>query len=132
MSNDNCESDVSPTESQTTRTVGNIPRGSWEIPEVSTSSDVERSAKVRCHNADMHVSGKSDSPIVPEKPANKTGPMSVAESVEERGLPKENVGQSPLAPDTEPIRRVASIDRNTVNEAGYRWAVMIQGRSRMR
>ena len=93
MSNDNGESDVIPTESETTRTVGNGPRGSWEIPEASTSSDVDRSEKVRCHNADMHASGKSDSLVVPEKQANKAGQQTAAESVEERGLTKENVNQ---------------------------------------
>ena len=86
MSNDNGESDVSPTESQTTRTVGNIPRGCREIPEASTSSDVDRSEKARCHHVDRHVSGKSDSLIVPEKQANNAGPPTVAESVEERRL----------------------------------------------
>ena len=96
MSDDNGEPDVTSTESRTTRTVGNIPRGSWEIPETSTSSDVDRSEKVRCHNADMHVSGKSDSLIVPEKQANNTGQPTVAESVEERRLTKENVNQSLL------------------------------------
>ena len=93
MSNDNGESDVSPTESQITRTVGNIPHGSWEIPEASTSSDVDRSEKARCHNADMHASGKSDSFVVPEKRANNAGPQSAAESVEERRLTEENASQ---------------------------------------
>ena len=32
MSNDHGESDVTPTESETTRTVGNFPRGSRETP----------------------------------------------------------------------------------------------------
>ena len=90
MSNVNGESDVSPTESETTRTVGNDPRGSWEIPETSLSLEMDRSEKVRCHNADMHVSGKSDSLVVPEKRANKAGPQTAAESVEERRLTKEN------------------------------------------
>jgi hypothetical protein len=90
MSNVNGESDVSPTESETTRTVGNNPRGSWEIPETSLSLEMDRSEKVRCHNSDMHVSGKSDSLVVPEKRANNTGPQTVAEPVEERRLTKEN------------------------------------------
>ena len=95
-SNDKGESDVSPTEFKTTRRVGSIPRGSWEIPETSTSSDADRSEKVRCHNADMHVSGESDSLVVPEKRSNNTGHQTVAESVEERGLTKENASQSLL------------------------------------
>ena len=95
-SDDKGESDGTPTESEATRTVGNIPRGSWEIPETSASSDADRSEKARCHNSDMHVSGKSDSPIVPEKQANKAGQPTAAESVEERGLTKENANQSLL------------------------------------
>ena len=96
MSDDNGEPDVTSTESRTTRTVGNNLHGSWEIPETSTSSDVDRSEKVRCHNADAHVSGKSDSPVVPEKQTNNAGQPMAAESVEERGLTKENANQSLL------------------------------------
>ena len=44
----------------------------------------------------MHVAGESDSSIVPEKPANNGGVPPPAESVEERGLTKENTGQSLL------------------------------------
>ena len=88
------EFDVAPTESETTGTVENFPHGSREAPETSVSREADRSAKARGHTADMHVSGESDSPIVPEKPANKTGPPTVAESVEGRGLTKENVRQS--------------------------------------
>ena len=51
------------------------------------------SYKVRCHNADMDVSGKSDSLVVPEKRANKAGQPTAAESVEERRLTKEYVKQ---------------------------------------
>ncbi len=93
MSNVNGESDVSPTESKTTRTVGNNPRGSWEIPETSLSLEMDRSEKARSHNADMHVSGKSDSFVSPEKRANKAGPQTAAESVEERRLTEENASQ---------------------------------------
>ena len=96
ISNDNGESDVTPTESEAIRTVGNIPHGSWEIPETSLSLEMDRSAKARCHNADVHVSGKSDSLVVPEKRANKAGQPTAAESVEERGLTKENANQSLL------------------------------------
>jgi hypothetical protein len=108
------------------------PRGSWEIPETSLSLEMDRSEKARSHNADMHVPGKSDSLVVPEKRANNAGQPTAAESVEERRLPKENVDQFAAAPDTEPIRRFGWIGRRTVSEAWYRWAVIIQGRSRMR
>ena len=86
MSNVNGESDVSPTESKTTRTDGSFPRGNWEIPETSLSLERDRSGKVRCHHPDMHVAGKSDSLVVPEKQANKAGPQTAAESVEERSV----------------------------------------------
>lgn len=88
---------VSPTESKTTRTVGNFSHGNREIPVISASSmEADRSEKARCHNTDMNVTGKSHSPIVPEKPANKDGVPPPAESAEGRGLTKENTGQSLL------------------------------------
>ena len=93
MSNDHGESDNTSTESRTTRTDGNNPRGSWEIPETSLSLEMDRSEKARCHNADMHVSGKSDSFVLPQKRANNAGPQTAAESVEERRLTKENASQ---------------------------------------
>ncbi len=86
MSNVNGESDVSPTKPQTTRTDGSFPRGNWEIPETSLSLERDRSGKARCHNPDMHVTGKSDSLVVHEKQANKAGPQTAAESVEERSV----------------------------------------------
>ena len=74
MSNDYGESDVTPTESRTTCTVGNVSRGSRETPAISVSfKETDRSEKARCHNADMHVSGESDGSIVPEKQTNKAG-----------------------------------------------------------
>ena len=93
MPNDKGESDVTRTESQTTRTDGNFPHGSREIPDTSISREMDRSEKARCHNADMHVSGKSDSFVLPKKQANNAGPSSAAESVEERRLTKENASQ---------------------------------------
>jgi len=97
MSNEHGESDVTPTESQIIRTAGNFPHGNREIPETSvTPMATDRSEKARGHNSDMDVSGKSDSFVVPKKRANKTGPPPVAESVEGRRLPKENIGQSLL------------------------------------
>jgi hypothetical protein len=88
MMNVNGKSNMIPTESETTRTVGNFSRGSRETPVTSTSSvEVDRSEKARGHNPDMHVIGESDGSIVPEKLANKTG-TPVAELVEGRGPPK--------------------------------------------
>jgi len=50
----------------------------------------------------MNECGKSDSPVVPAKPPNKTV-RAVAEVVEERGLAKGNTTR-PTIPDTEPDR----------------------------
>ena len=94
MSNINGESDVTPTESKTTGTVGHFPHGSRETPATSASPmGADRSEKARGHTPDRHVAGESDSPIVPKKPANKDSGSLSAESVEGRGLTKENVEQ---------------------------------------
>ena len=53
------EFDVASTESRTTCMIGNNPRGSCEMPGTSSFSELYRSEKVRCRNANMHVSGKS-------------------------------------------------------------------------
>src|SRR6266849_8255474 len=91
------ESDGTPTESKTTGTVGNFPHGSRETPETSAfPMEAERSEKARGHNTDMHVTGESHSFIVPKKPANKGRVPRPAESVEGRGLTKENTEQSLL------------------------------------
>ena len=97
MSNDRGESDVTPTESKTTGTVGNFPHGSRETPVPSVSPmGADRSEKARGHNADMHVIGESYSSIVPKKPANKGRVPRPAELAEGRGLTKENTEQSLL------------------------------------
>ena len=137
MTNDHGESDVSPTESEATRTVGNIPHGSWEIQATSVSAEADRSEKARCHNADMHVAGKSDSLVVPEKRANKVG--ITAESVEERRLTKENDKQLLLVRTQSRFARLRTVWRTrsettcsrNLAHAGTSF-VTIQGRSRMR
>ena len=97
MSNVNGKSGVSPTESETTSTVGNFSHGSRETPATSVSPmEADRSEKARGLKSDMHVSGESDSSIVPQKPANKGGVPLPAESAEGRGLTEENTGQSLL------------------------------------
>ena len=94
ISGSNGESEMIPTESETTSTVGNFSHGSQEIPSTSVSfMETDRSEKARCHKSDMHVAGKSDSPIVPEKPANNGGVPPPAELAEGRGLTEENVWQ---------------------------------------
>lgn len=97
MSNINGESDVTPTESQTTGTVGHFSHGSRETPATSASSmEADRSEKARGHKSDRHVAGESDGSIVPEKPANKGGVPLPAELAEGRELTKENTGPSLL------------------------------------
>lgn len=97
MSNVIGKSGVTPTESKTTGTVGNFSHGSRETPVTSVfRKEAERSEKARCHNSDMHVTGESHSSIVPGKPANKGGVPEPAESVEGRGLTKENTERSLL------------------------------------
>ena len=96
MSNVNGESGVTPTESQTTGTVENLSRGSREAPETSAAHATDRSEKSRCRTSDMHVSGESDSFIVPQKPANNGSGSLSAESVEGRRLTEENARQSLL------------------------------------
>ena len=97
MSNTNGESDVPPTESKTTGTVGHFPHGSRETPVTSASPmEADRSEKARGHKSDRHVVGESDSSTVPEKPANKGGVPLPAELAEGRELTKEITGQSLL------------------------------------
>jgi hypothetical protein len=88
----------------------------------------------------MHVSGKSDSLVVPEKQANKAGQPTAAESVEERRLTKENVNQSLLVRTQSPSCQVARTAWRTrritfcSRKLGHAMMkfVSIQGRSRMR
>ena len=97
MSNANGKSDVTPTESETTGTVGNFPHGSRETPAASTAPmAVDRLEKAQGHKSNAHVAGESDSSIVPGKSANKGSVPLPAESMEGRGLTKENAGQSLL------------------------------------
>jgi RNA-directed DNA polymerase len=118
MSNDHGESDVTPTESETTGTVGNFPRGSRETLETSASREADRSEKARCRKSDAHVSGESDSSIVPKKRANNDGVPPSAESVEGRGLTKENAEPSLL--DRTQCRKPRSRGLLGVREAAQR------------
>ena len=83
MSNDNGESDVSPTKPP-------------DHTHGLTKTFLAGTGKGRCHHLDIHVAGKSDSLVVPEKQANKSEPQTAAESVEERRLTEENASQSLL------------------------------------
>ncbi len=85
MLNVHGESGVTPTESQTTCTARNLSRGSRETPAISVSSmEADRSEKARGHHPDMHVAVESDSPIVPQKPANTDSLPLSSELVEGR------------------------------------------------
>lgn len=105
MSDANGEFDFTPTESETTSMVGNFPHGSREIPTTSAAPMAsDRPAQARSRTAGMHVAGKSDSSIVPRKPANNSGVPALAESAEGRGLTKENI---------EPLLLARTQSRNT-------------------
>ena len=131
MTNVKGESDMTPTESETTRTVGNFSHGSREPPVTSTTSmEVDRSEKARGHNPDMHVIGESDGSIVPEKLANKTG-TPVAELVEERGPPKGKVVSYAFVPVSVPGNANQSACTTTASEDGNISTVAAQGKSRM-
>jgi hypothetical protein len=94
MSNDHGEFDKACTESKTTCTVGNFPRGSRETPATSVSlMGADRSEKARGHKSDMDVTGESHSSIVPKRPANKGRVPRSAELGEGRELTKENTEQ---------------------------------------
>jgi len=105
MSNVHGEFDVTPTESETTGTAGNFPHGSRETPGTSVSLEPDRSEKARRHKSDRHVPGESDSSIVPEKQANNDSVLLSAESVEGRGLTKENAVRTLHVPDPAPGKR---------------------------
>ena len=135
MSNVNGESGVTPTESQTTGTVGNLSRGSRETPATSVSSmEADRSEKARGHHPDMHVAGESDSFIVPQKPANNGSGSLSAESVEGRRLTEENARQSLLARTQSRTFQVAwTVERaRSRTDSSAVLVVIIQGKSRMR
>lgn len=98
MSDAKGEPEVTPTGSQNICTDGYFSHGNREVPETSDASMAsDRSGKADCHTPDVHVSGKSDSVVVPKKRANKAGHPTAAESVEGRTLAKENA--RPLLPD---------------------------------
>jgi len=132
MCDDNRKPQIDAAESETLRMHGNSKHGNREIPQASISEadigrdgEVGRSAKVEDRNADMHACGKSDDSIVPKNQTNKTGELSrrsqgesAAESGEERGSTKGNVGQT--AAHRTPSRKRASIGLEGVRLAARR------------
>ena len=98
--------------------------------------EAERSEKARSHNTDMHVTGESDSSIVPEATGDKGRVPRPAESVEGRGLTKENTEQSLLDRTQSRNSDGKPFVARSRGLLGVRVAcglhVNIQGRSRMR
>ena len=95
---DMSESCADPTESKTLCMRGNSLRGNREIPSAPPSDGmVGRSEQVDSRTTDVYVDGKSDGPIVPEKPPNNDGPVPSAEAVEERGSTKGNTNETAVA-----------------------------------
>ncbi len=74
----------------------NFKRENREIPTVSNSSELERSANASGGTADMYADGKSDGSVVPTNPANNSGTEPPAESAEERDPAKRNAEQAAL------------------------------------
>jgi RNA-directed DNA polymerase len=95
---DTRESCSSPAESKTLRMRGNSLHGNREVPPAPAGDGAAgRSEKANNRTSDTHADGKSDGPIVPEKPPNKDGATSSAEAVEERGPTKGNTLQTAAA-----------------------------------
>ncbi len=98
---------VDTAESQTLSMCLNSKRENREILLLSVNQldespcEVERSENVTDGTSGMNGNRKSDNPILPAKRANKAG-IPVAESAEERGLPKGNAPCHKTALDTEP------------------------------
>jgi hypothetical protein len=96
--------------------------------------EADRSEKARGHNPDRHVAGESHSSIVPQKPANNDSDPLSAESVEGRGLTKENVEQWLLDRTQRRVSRSRGLlgVRAAARPRRAGVVVTIQGKSRMR
>jgi len=86
--------DGDPTASKTLRMHGNTSHANREIPGSPAGAESGGAQReVQGPTPLMHEAGKSDSPIVPKKVANK-GRKRAAESLEERGLAERNSPQA--------------------------------------
>jgi len=99
------------TESETLGMRGNSLHGNRETPKASVTPNArkadggtERFEKAYGRTSDVHVSGESDSSIVPQKQANKAD-VSAAEPAEGRGPTQGNDLPVGHVPDTEPVTR---------------------------
>lgn len=102
------ERTIDPARSETSGTCENSMRENREIPCPPLENDSGgRAGKVEDHNPAMHGQGKSDSPILPTKPPNKTG-SPVAEVAEGRGLTEENTYRQNTSRTQQPDQDVPS------------------------
>ena len=93
LQSDRSEFCEGPAQSETLCMCGNSSHGNREIPETpGLDAGPGRSEKAECRTSDMHVSGKSDGCIVPEKPPNE-GSLS-SEAVEGRRPTERNILQT--------------------------------------
>lgn len=100
----------------------NFKRENREIPTVSNSSELERSANASGGTADAYAVGKSDGSIVPANPANKGGAEPSAESAEGRDPAKRNAEQDALH------RTQSRVQRRSRGLSGVREAARKDGR----
>ena len=79
----------------------NFKRENREIPTVSNSSELERSANASGGTADMYADGKSDGSVVPTNPANNSGTEPPAGVGRGKGPSQEERRTSRPAPNSE-------------------------------
>lgn len=95
MHDDNRKLCIDPTRSQTLCMSGSLSHGSSEISSASGATWPDRAGKVNDRNPAVYADEKSDTPIVPKKPANKGD--TPTERVEGRGVAKGNADESPAS-----------------------------------
>ena len=94
-------------------------------------ASISKSAIAIASTTSIHVVGESDSSIVPEKLANKTG-TPVAELVEGTGPPKGKVVSCSFVPVSVPSNANRSECATMARKDGNLSTVAAQGKSRMR
>lgn len=113
----NRKSYTDPTRSENLCMSGSLSHGSSEISLVSCAMWQDGVGKVNDRNPTIYVNEKSDTPIVPEKLLNK-GAIP-AEAMEERGVAKGNVNESP-ASRTQSRDKCASMGLEGIRETARR------------
>ena len=113
------------TESKNPGMCGSSMRGNRETPEAPPTDGVGgRSEKAAGCATDMHATGESDEPIVPEKRANNADSLA-AEFVEERGSTKRNADQEAS------LRTQGRTKRESIGLEGVRLAARRDPRAQM-